>query len=130
MQLNQELTDHQYQIRAYDEHSITINSEQYSHSLIIMPPHPIQAWPVNTISDITKTSLQTVVALAPQIVLIGTGHELAWPSAETLVPLATAKIGVEVMDSKAACRTFNILLAEGRKVALAIIICGHNAPHA
>ena len=66
--------------------------------------------------------MRNCVALEPEIVLLGTGDRQHFPHPRLLAPLTERRIGVEVMDTRAACRTFNILVAEGRRVAAALVI--------
>jgi uncharacterized protein len=63
-----------------------------------------------------------MVDLKPELILIGTGNKQRFPSPELLKTLISAKIGFEIMDSQAACRTYNILVGEGRQVLLALIV--------
>ena len=66
-----------------------------------------------------------MVDFKPELVLIGTGSRQRFPKPELLKPLITAKIGFEIMDSQAACRTYNILVGEGRQVLLALLVEPH-----
>ena len=67
-------------------------------------------------------ALGAVLDLGPEILVLGTGERQVFPEPQVIVALAARGIGLEVMDNGAACRTYNILLAEGRKVALALIM--------
>lgn len=110
-----------YQIQHYDQQSITINDKVYSHSLIIMPRY-LTNWEIERFEDLTLEHFKRLRALNPELVLLGTGSQLRFPATELLIPLTTEGIGVEVMDIYAACRTYMILLAEGRAVAGALLI--------
>jgi uncharacterized protein len=79
-------------------------------------------WPVPALAALAPEHVALLAGLGAEIVLLGTGQRLAFPPPALLAPLAAARIGVEVMDSNAACRTYNILMAEGRRVAAAIIL--------
>jgi uncharacterized protein len=77
---------------------------------------------VGSVEGLAADHMAAIVELAPEIVLLGTGASLRFPEPALLAPLYKAGIGVEVMDTPAACRTYNILLAEGRKVLAAVIV--------
>jgi uncharacterized protein len=109
-------------ITAYDEHSIEINACPHRISLIVMPELAPIAWPVNHVGALTEEHVQTIAALNPDLVIIGTGAKQYFVSPKVTACLAKRHIGVECMDNKAACRTYNILMTEGRRVALALIL--------
>jgi len=110
-----------YQITHYDTQGIRINQQHYAHSLIVMP-YKLIAWPVEQFEHLTQAHFEMIVALAPEVVLFGSGQQLRFPSSELFMPLINAGIGVEVMDTYAACRTYTILGSEQRQVAAALII--------
>lgn len=110
-----------YQITHYDAQGIIINQHRYTHSIIVTP-HTLMPWPVTHFDELTAAHFAAVLAPAPQIVLFGSGQQLRFPHSELLVPLINAGIGVEVMDTYAACRTYTILGGEQRQVAAALII--------
>jgi len=110
-----------YQIQHYDQQNIMINDKVYSHSLIIMPKY-LTNWEVERFEDLTIEHFKRLRALNPELVLLGTGTQLRFPAPELLMPLMAEGIGVEVMDTYAACRTHMILLAEDRMVASALLI--------
>jgi uncharacterized protein len=111
-----------YQIRAYQPGIIKINDKTLITSLIITPTHLFEDWQPQTIEELTCESLAKIVELRPDILLIGTGGTMALISAEIYGPLINLGIGVEFMDTSAACRTYNALSAENRNVAAALII--------
>ena len=96
--------------------------ESYTNSLLLGSNEQLQDWPVGHISDLSTTHLEPVWAVGPDIVLLGTGKKLIFPAAEVLQGFGTRGIGFEVMDTAAACRTYNVLLAEGRDVMALLII--------
>lgn len=112
---------HGNRIDAYDKKSITINEKNYYQSLIIMPDY-ISIWEIENFNQLTLAHFQRLHTLQPALVLLGTGQTLQFPNSELLQPLFTAQIGIEVMDSAAACRTYNILMAEGRRVLAALLL--------
>jgi len=111
-----------YQIRAYQPGMLRVNDKTITTSIIITANALIENWQPQTISELTSESLQAILDLKPDIVLIGTGATLIFPSADIYGPIIQQGIGVEIMDTRAACRTFNALTAESRNVAAALII--------
>lgn len=112
----------QYVIRAYKPGLIRVNEQAYTHSLIVSPETLIEPWEPQTYTELTPASFQAILALKPDILLIGTGDKMQLLSVELYGELINAGIGVEVMDTSAACRTFNALTAEYRHVAAALLI--------
>ncbi|MDY6991634.1 MAG: Mth938-like domain-containing protein [Pseudomonadota bacterium] len=122
MTLHLQFADHvQYQITHYNIQGIVINQQHYKQSLIVMP-HTLMPWPVEQFEHLTQAHFEMIVTLAPEVVLFGSGQQLRFPSSELFMPLINAGIGVEVMDTYAACRTYTILGGEQRQVAAALII--------
>lgn len=107
-------------ITGYGAGYIAINGQRYEQNLIVTPSEIVNDWLVKT--EVDDAALNMVLGLAPQIVLIGTGKSIHFPKAAVLKGLIAARIGYEIMDTPAACRTYNILIAEGRSVAAALII--------
>lgn len=101
---------------------IEINGSRHSASLILTPNRLMEDWAAKTFDVLEAGHFKTVVELAPEILLLGTGARLRFPAGDCLKLLATANIGFEVMDTAAASRTYNILMSEGRNVAAALII--------
>jgi uncharacterized protein len=111
-----------YQIRAYKPGMLQVNEKRITSSIIITPNELIESWQPQMINELTSESLSAVISLKPDILLIGTGTTLIFPPTEIYGHLLNLGIGVEIMDTSAACRTFNALSAENRKVAAALII--------
>lgn len=108
-------------ITGYGEDWVQVNSQRYHASLIVMA-ETLLDWSVESFSLLKEEDFQKLKALAPEIVLLGTGPAQRFPHPRLTASLAEARIGVEVMDLKAACRTYNILAAEERKVAAALLL--------
>lgn len=106
---------------AYGDDFVAVNQEKYFGNLILLPESIIQDWTSATVATLTETDMEKLLALGTEIVLLGTGSRLRFPSSTLLRPFATAGIGLDVMNLQAACRTYNILAAEGRKVAAALL---------
>ena len=99
-----------------------VNAVRYERSLLVLPDRPVKAWDVAGVDTLRENDLEFLGGLGVEIVLLGTGEKLRFLHPRLLQPLARACVGVEVMDTRAACRTYNILLAEGRKVAAALVL--------
>jgi len=111
-----------FQIKAYKPGNIQINETTYTHSIIISPERFIDYWKPQSISELTQNDLAIIIDLSPAILLIGTGSTLVFPDLEVYGDLINEGIGIEVMDTSAACRTYIALTAENRNVAAALII--------
>jgi uncharacterized protein len=109
-------------IKSYGAGGFTISGERVEGSIILLPAE-VFPWQVKTPEEITALSLEPLLRFrdSVEILLIGTGSGMVLPPAEALRSLKQAGISVEAMDSGAASRTYNVLLAEGRQVAAAII---------
>lgn len=109
-------------VEAYQEDAVTISGTRHTSSLVVTQDQVIPDWRPGSISDITGADLEVILDLSPEVVLLGTGRALTFLPPQMLGDFMARGIGVEFMDSHAACRTYNILAAEYRKVAAAIII--------
>jgi uncharacterized protein len=105
----------------YGEGYVLINGERHDHSLIVAPEN-VTAWEVESFEALREEHFAALAALGPEIVLLGTGRWLRFPHPGLTAPLAQARIGLEVMDVNAACRTYNILVSEDRRVAAALLL--------
>jgi uncharacterized protein len=110
-----------YHIRAYGRGFIQINDEKIDHSLIVTPDK-LMTWPPHAFSELNTSHFLPLFDLQPSIVLLGTGQRLSFPEPALLADFYIKKIGIEIMDTAAACRTYTILMAEGRKVAAALFV--------
>ena len=99
-----------------------VGAKRYTSSLVVSADRVIEDWPAASVEALAADHLAAIVELSPEIVLLGTGTTFAFPEAALLAPLYKAGIGVEVMDTPAACRTYNILLGEGRNVVAALVV--------
>lgn len=122
MKIHLEIGIGQNLIRAYAPGRITVNEEVYTRSLVVTPQHILPEWPPETFADLLEEHFETIVALRPEVVLLGTGGKLVFPAPSVTRALVDAKIGLEVMDTGAACRTYNILMSDDRKVAAALLM--------
>ncbi|WAW09786.1 Mth938-like domain-containing protein [Oxalobacter vibrioformis] len=113
---------HHQAVTAYDEKSVTINHTRFSQSVLVLPDAAPALWPVSDIDSLAPEDFSAIIAVQPNILIIGTGLYQRLLSPPLLVYLSSRKIGVETMNTHAACRTFNLLLSEGRRVALALFL--------
>jgi len=111
-----------YQIRAFKPGLIQVNDITFTQSIIISPDQLIENWAPQTAAALSAHALQLAVALKPDILLIGTGATHVFLPVEIYGELINQGIGVEIMDTSAACRTYNVLSAENRRVVAALII--------
>ena len=107
---------------AYGGGYVEVNSVRYQRSIIVAPDQPVVDWQVASFDDLSVESFASVAAMNPELVVFGSGAKLRFPHPRLIAPLAARGIGVETMDVHAACRTYNILMAEGRKVVAALLI--------
>ena len=108
-------------IRAYSDGEITVNDKTIAQSVLITPDS-IQPWEPRSIDELTAEHIDRLGELDPELVIIGTGKTLTFPPPALTAGLLTRGIGVEIMVHDAACRTFNVLLAEDRRVVVALIM--------
>ncbi|OIP08021.1 MAG: hypothetical protein AUK53_10840 [Betaproteobacteria bacterium CG2_30_59_46] len=106
----------------YDTDYVAVNHRHYQTSLIVLPDGIVEEWPPQSFAALETAHFEAILEFAPEIVLLGTGGTLRFPHPRLTEALIRARIGVEVMDTPAACRTYNILASEGRKVAAALIL--------
>lgn len=100
---------------------IAINGARYQHSMIVLPDR-LADWEPARFEDLTAAMFAELAGLPLEILILGTGAKLRFPSPALTRSLYEARIGLEVMDTQAACRTYNILLSEDRRVGAAILI--------
>lgn len=106
----------------YGDGYVSVNGQRYEASLIVCPDRVLDAWAPRSFDALAEAHFAGLAALKTEIVLLGTGNVLRFPHPRLTQALALARIGFEVMDTYAAARTYNILVAEGRKVAAALIL--------
>lgn len=106
---------------AYGEDYVAVNHEKHTQNIIVQPTALLAGWTDSTLDTLTAGDVHKLLGCNAEIILLGTGKQLRFPPADLLRPFARAGIGLEVMDLQAACRTYNILAAEGRNVAAALL---------
>jgi uncharacterized protein len=109
-------------ITGYGDGYVEINKTPYAHAVVLSSDGAISEWSAQSFDNLEAHHFSQLIDLKPELILIGTGKRQRFPKPELLKALISAKIGFEIMDSQAACRTYNILVGEGRKVLLALIV--------
>lgn len=109
-------------ISAYASGQVTVNGEAITTSVIVTPKRIIHDWLPAVFEEMQAAHLERFARLDPEIILIGTGDTLRFPPAAWTAAYLARGIGVEVMDTAAACRTYNVLLSEDRRVVAALLI--------
>jgi uncharacterized protein len=109
-----------YVFTRYGEGYVMVNDQRFERSLVVMPERLWTDWPATSFEALEAAHLEALVPLDREVILLGTGAKLRFPPPAVMRPLAGR--GLEVMDVPAACRTYNILVAEGRKVAAALLL--------
>lgn len=105
----------------YGSGYVAVNTVRYERNVLVSPEAVVE-WPVGDFETLTPADFQFIREAQPEILILGTGTTQRFPPLELARALAASGAGVEIMDTKAACRTYNILVAEGRKVMAAILI--------
>jgi uncharacterized protein len=110
------------QITSYGEDFVAVNGTRHERSVIVTPRSIDTQWPVTDLLSLMQVHVAQLLASQPEVVLLGTGTRIRFPPPAVLRPLIDARIGYEIMDTGAACRTYGVLMAEGRQVLAALII--------
>lgn len=109
-------------VTAHGEGYVAINGERYSTSLIVQPEAIDAEWQANDVDSLAAAHIERLLATGADILILGTGKRQHFPPLALLKPVMAAGRTLDVMDTPAACRTYNILMSEGRAVAAALII--------
>ena len=109
-------------VTAYGPGFIEINKVRFGTPIRLTPDQPAAEWKVANLSAVRAEDLEALLSDKPEVVLLGTGARQRFPDAAVSAPLVRARVGFEVMDTQAACRTFNILVAEGRRVLAVLLL--------
>ena len=122
MKMHLDHTAGAHRITGYGADYVSVNERPLTQSFIITPETLITDWPPRSAADLDAAALEAIAHLSPGIVLLGTGEKQSFPPSSLLAPMLAQGIGVEVMTTAAACRTYNILVAESRSVAAGLIV--------
>jgi uncharacterized protein len=122
MHFAREDCDSELMVRACDDRQITVGHQSYRRSLILTPQRVIPDWRPTRQEELSEQDFELALSLQPEILLLGTGSRLRFPAARLTASILASGTGFEVMDTAAACRTFNILLSEKRQVIAALLL--------
>jgi uncharacterized protein len=109
-------------ITGYGTDYIEVNKAPYPHAVLLGPSGPVVRWEAPSFADLEPSHFAQIAELKPELVIIGTGLRQCFPRPDLLKALINAKIGFEIMDTQAACRTYNILVGEGRQAMAALLL--------
>jgi uncharacterized protein len=109
-------------ITGYGPGWVGVGADRISHSVILGSRGERLDWELARFDDLTPAHFARLAGLAPEVVIFGSGDRIRFPRPAWLRPLVDARIGLETMDTPAACRTYNILAQEGRHVAVALLL--------
>ena len=122
MQLTQENQSVRYVLRSADGTLARVNELELRESFFVTPDELVAGWAPRSATALQPADLEPILARAPAVVLLGSGHRLQFPAPAVMAACLTRGIGIEVMDNAAAARTFNLLANEGRRVIAAFLL--------
>ena len=121
MKLQADRIDGSNAIARHGPDGVIVNGTEYRHSVVVPWTGAVQPWPPTDFAALSEAHFEMLAKLQPELVIFGSGSRIRFPRPALLRPLIDARIGIETMDSPAACRTYNVLLAEGRSVVAALL---------
>ena len=122
MKLHSDNTQQYQTVTGYDASGVEINAQRFNFSLTVMPEVPPRPWNVTRFEDLTPAHFEEIAKDAPDVVVLGTGERQRFIHPKLVASLSSMHVCVDCMDNQAACRTYNVLMCEGRKFTLALII--------
>ena len=111
-----------YKITGYDSTAVEINGRSFKKPFILSPMEFISDWQPQDLSSLAIEHFADLYEMKPEVIILGTGQIQTFPDREILKYLVQNRIGYEIMDTQAACRTFNVIMAEGRNVVAGMFI--------
>jgi uncharacterized protein len=121
MKLQADRIDGQNAISRYGPGGVIVNGVEHRRSVLVPWQGAVVPWPVSSVDELQEHHFQALAALAPELIVFGSGPRIRFVKPALLQPLMSRRIGIETMDTAAACRTYNVLLAEGRSVLAALL---------
>ena len=109
-------------VRRVGAQSITLIDRELVRSFLLSPDKAIEDWPVHDVKQLDASHVDDVLALQPELVILGTGQRQAFPAAAFMAGFLRKNVGIEVMDNAAAARTYNLLASEGRRVVAGFVL--------
>lgn len=109
-------------IQAHQPGEFIVNGQAWQESILVPSTGAVQRWAPTAVTELLAEHAELIAAQSPELVILGTGARLRFASPAVLQPLMKRRIGVETMDTAAACRTYNVLVSEGRRVVAALML--------
>jgi uncharacterized protein len=122
MDLSLERPEGYLYVRRVGARGVTLIDRELTSSFLLAPDRAIENWPVSAADTLDASHVETLLALQPELVLLGTGERQVFPAAAFMAGFLRKGIGIEVMDNAAAARTYNLLAGEGRRVIAGFIL--------
>ena len=121
MKLHADRMEGQNAISRHGAGGVIVNGVEFRLSVVVPWRGMVLPWAVDDFANLTEAHFTTLAELGPELVIFGSGQRIRFPKPAMLQPLMARRIGLETMDTAAACRTYNVLLAEGRSVVAALL---------
>ena len=122
MKFAQDTANEHYRIQSVEPGRVRVAGRHYTSSLLVLPDRVVPDWGPDSVDDLDRRVLADLLEHRPEILILGTGGRQVFPDPRLFVALMEIGVGYEVMATDAACRTYNILLSEGRRVLAALIV--------
>ena len=122
MKFAQDSQEDGYVITAYDDNSVSINGKTFSQSLVVASTRLHEHWDIADIELLNSSHIELVLSFQPELIIIGTGKNLVFPAIEIYSGIIEHGVGVDFMGTGPACRTYTILMSEGRDVVAGLIL--------
>lgn len=122
MEIALDSTADKYLVRSYQPGKITINNITYTENLILTPQTIISPWLAKSLDHLSNEHIELILKLNPSVVIFGSGSEMVLPIPSLMHLFQAKNIGIEIMNTHAACRTYNVLVSEDRAVVAAMIL--------
>jgi uncharacterized protein len=128
MKMRADRMEGQNAIARHGPEGVLVNGVEYTESVVVPWAGAVLPWHANGFDALTADHFAQLAALKPELVIFGSGPRIRFATPALLRPLMDARIGFETMDTAAACRTYNVLLAEGRPVVAALVFASTRVP--
>lgn len=109
-------------VRQVEPGQLRIGNELVRNNVLLTADREIRKWTIGDIDKLAESDLDEILTAAPEMIVVGSGWKAVFPPRDVVFALARRGVGFEIMDTPAACRTFNILINEGRRAAAALIV--------
>jgi uncharacterized protein len=126
MKMRADRIEGQNAIARHGPDGVIVNGVEHTESVLVPWQGGVVAWHASAFESLSAEHFARIAAMRPELVVFGSGARLRFPSPALLRPLIDERIGIETMDTAAACRTYNVLLAEGRKVIAALLFAARD----